>query len=173
MIDGWWEYFAVFAGAVLASRVLTPVALRQAMKFRILDHPGGHKNQGAAVPYLGGLAIVTSFTGAIVLAASLSEEVRVEGELRTILCLAMFLSLIGLLDDLRGIAPGWRLLSEVVAAAVVWHLGVGVLLTTIGFLDFMLTVVWIVGITNAFNLLDNMSQHFSWVPPQFAYADYR
>jgi UDP-GlcNAc:undecaprenyl-phosphate/decaprenyl-phosphate GlcNAc-1-phosphate transferase len=73
-----------------------------------------------------------------------------------VLGLALGLAVIGLFDDLRGLPASVRLIAEIGAGIAVVILGIGVDFTQIGWLSAVITVFWIVGITNAFNLLDNM-----------------
>src|SRR5262249_25485681 len=78
------------------------------------------------------------------------------GELFVVLLLAVLLAIVGLLDDLIGLSPAVRLVAEVGAGVAVWAVGGGVDLFGPDITDAVITVLWVVGITNAFNLLDNM-----------------
>lgn len=149
-------YAVVFAGSGLLSFSCTPLALRTAINRRFLDRPVGYKQQRSPVPYLGGLAIVFAFTSVVVAAAVFRPPSAALNELITILVLAVLVSLMGLLDDVRSLTPGVRLAAEIAAALIVWRSGIGVQLFIAEPLNAAFTVVWIVGITNAFNLLDNM-----------------
>ena len=152
----WWEYLAVFVATAILSIVLTPMALRYAIRANVLDQPGQHKSHKAAVPYLGGLAIVVTFVIAVILMSVLRPPHTGRGELLGVLTIAVLLAAVGLIDDLRQVSPLWRLIAEVSAASIVWSLGNGTAVTTVETVDLILTVLWFVGITNAFNLLDNM-----------------
>jgi len=152
----WWEYLAVFVTTAILSIVLTPMALRYAIRANVLDQPGQHKSHKAAVPYLGGLAIVVTFVIAVILMSVLRPPHTGRGELLGVLTIAVLLAAVGLIDDLRRVSPLWRLIAEVSAASIVWSLGNGTAVTTVETVDLILTVLWFVGITNAFNLLDNM-----------------
>jgi UDP-GlcNAc:undecaprenyl-phosphate/decaprenyl-phosphate GlcNAc-1-phosphate transferase len=156
MTGAWWEFTAVFVASLIVTLVLTPVALRLALRREFLDHPGGHKGHKSPVPYLGGLAMVAGFSIAVLLAASVSYPSTGLGELGAMLGMALVLSIIGLLDDLRGLGLIVRLVVEVATGVGIWAVGAGVELTGSKLLNVALTVVWVVGITNAFNLLDNM-----------------
>jgi UDP-GlcNAc:undecaprenyl-phosphate/decaprenyl-phosphate GlcNAc-1-phosphate transferase len=76
--------------------------------------------------------------------------------------LALLISIVGLIDDVRGLGTWLRLLVVTSAAVVIWAVGISVnLFAAAGVpggaaIDAAITVIWIVGITNAFNLLDNM-----------------
>ena len=122
----------------------------------MLDQPGKHKSHKVAVPYLGGLAIVVTFVTATILMSVLRPPHTGLGELMWVLAIAVLLAAVGLIDDLREVSPLWRLVAEVSAASIVWYLGNGTAVTTLEAVDLVLTVLWFVGVTNAFNLLDNM-----------------
>ena len=66
------------------------------------------------------------------------------------------LGAIGLLDDDRTVDPRFRFLAETVAAVLAVVVGLRIHATGIEALDILVTIIWIVGVTNAFNLLDNM-----------------
>jgi UDP-GlcNAc:undecaprenyl-phosphate GlcNAc-1-phosphate transferase len=152
----WWEYLVVFVATAGLCTVLTPWAMRLALKKNLLDLPGGHKSHDTAIPYLGGVAIVTSFALMVVIVSLFWPPNTGQNELLVVLAVAVFLSLVGLVDDLRHVSPLWRIVAEVAAAVVVWTGGTGVIVTTSEVANMSLTVLWLVGITNAFNLLDNM-----------------
>jgi len=147
---------AVFVTTAILSIVLTPMVLRYAIRANVLDQPGQHKSHKVAVPYLGGLAIVVTFVIAVILMSVLRPPHTGRGELLGVLTIAVLLAAVGLIDDLRQVSPLWRLIAEVSAASIVWSLGNGTAVTTVETVDLILTVLWFVGITNAFNLLDNM-----------------
>lgn len=153
---GGWTYVAAFFVSLSLSLVLTPLALRLAVSREIFDNPGAHKIQESPIPYLGGLAIVAAFALAVLLATFLNPPVTGTDELVAILGFALLLSLLGLIDDLRGLNPLPKFAAQVAAGIALWSLGVGVLLFPSDVLNALFTVLWIVGVTNAFNLLDNM-----------------
>jgi UDP-GlcNAc:undecaprenyl-phosphate GlcNAc-1-phosphate transferase len=151
-----WAYLAVFFATALLTLVLTPLALRIAVRRDIVDRPGPIKAQPSPVPYLGGTAILVAFTVAVLAAAVLRKPTSGLDELAIILGLALLLGVVGLVDDLRGLSAWFRLLLEVAAGIVVWATPAGAQLFTADVPNLLVTVLWIVGITNAFNLLDNM-----------------
>ena len=121
-----------------------------------LDHPGGHKSHVEAVPFLGGGAIVLAFTSAVLMVTLLEPPDSGLGEIIGLFVAATVLSVVGMFDDLRDVSPTVRVLAETGAAVFVWSMGSGVTVSGVGVVDLSLTVLWVVGITNAFNLLDNM-----------------
>ena len=149
--------FVGILGASLAlSLVLVPLALRFALRKQVLDHPGGYKQQDAPVPYLGGVAMLLAFALAVVAAALVRPPTSGFEELLVILGAAVALSLVGLIDDLRGLGVTIRLVAMAAAGLALWFGGTGVLLFGNPWIDATITVLWVVGITNAMNLLDNM-----------------
>lgn len=149
-------YAVVFTGSAALSLILTPVALRVAVRRGIFDLPGAHKRHASPVPYLGGVAMVTAFSVVVVGAALVRPPSAGLGELVTVFALALLLAAIGLVDDLRGLGAMFRLAIGVGAGVLVHVVGAGVSMFSAEPLNLIFTVAWVVGITNAFNLLDNM-----------------
>lgn len=147
------HYAVAFAAAYAITFLLTPLAQRVAVRLDIFDHPaqGDHKSHDSPIPYLGGLAILGAF-GVNAYFAFIGVN-----ELLAILVAATALSIVGFVDDHRTLSPLIKLLAQVAAAAGVFAYGTRTQLFP-GFwpLDLAITVFWIVAITNAFNLLDNM-----------------
>ncbi len=156
MTGVWWEYLAVFLATAGLCTVLTPWAMKLALQRNLLDHPGGHKSHEIAIPYLGGVAIVATFALMVAVNALIWPPNSGLSELLVVLAVAVFLALVGLADDVRDISPLCRIGAEVTAALVIWSVGTGVIVTASEPVNVGLTVLWFVGITNAFNLLDNM-----------------
>jgi UDP-GlcNAc:undecaprenyl-phosphate GlcNAc-1-phosphate transferase len=151
-----WEYAAVFVASLLIALVVTPLVLRLALRRGILDQPTEHKGHESPIPYLGGLAIVAAFSLAVLAATLIRPPRSGAGELAAVLGMAIALSVVGLADDLRGLGPLPRVAVEVAAGVGVWAVGAGVEFTHNDAGNIAITVLWVVGITNAFNLLDNM-----------------
>lgn len=149
-------YLAILGGSLVLSLLLVPLALRIAVRRQVLDHPGGYKTQPAPVPYLGGLAMLIAFAAVIGGAAVLRTPVSGLNELLVILGVAVGLAVVGFVDDLRGLGVTVRVVATVAAGVALWVGGTGVLLLGVPWADATLTVLWVVGITHAMNLLDNM-----------------
>lgn len=109
--------------------------------------PDRHHTQ--PTPYLGGVAI-------LVVAAAASPFISEwKAEAGVIIAGAVLLGIVGLLDDLHDLRPAPRLVAEVFAALLAAAVGARVEIFG-GPADVVLTVLWLVGVTNAFNLIDNM-----------------
>ncbi len=152
-----WEYVGVLICCVGFTVFLTPLALRLARRRNLVDVPGPGKSHTEAVPYLGGAAIVVAFSLVVLAAGLLRPNGADTRALVVILGLGIALALLGLVDDLRGLPVWFRFVVEIGAGVVVYASGTRAHLAGAGLgLDAVVTVVWVVGITNAFNLLDNM-----------------
>lgn len=162
MTSMWLHYLAVFVASTGLCMVLSPIAIVVATKSGALDRPGGHKSHQSPVPYLGGMAIVMAFSGSVLVIAALQPTdiiLAVESgraELTIVLLLAIGLAIVGLADDLRSLSPVVRLVAEVLCALQLWRMDAGITVSGEQGLDLFLTIMWVVGITNAFNLMDNM-----------------
>lgn len=139
------------ASALIIAIGGTPLVRYAALQLGILDHPSARKIHRAPVPLMGGAAIYIAFIAALALWGERSYINEVVG----IFVGATLVSLVGALDDSRGVGSYFKLLFQVVAACILVFSGVQVRLFD-GFLDIVLTLFWVVGVTNAFNLLDNM-----------------
>ena len=169
----------VFVGTLLASVTLVPVARMAALRLGVIDHPGARKIHGAPMPRLGGVAVFVSFT-AVVLAgfqlstapsglaglrgllggslALLQDAHLVKGRLLAVLGGAGLCFVVGLLDDVLGrrFPVAMKATGQSLAAGLVIAAGVRTDLLAVEALNVVVTFFWLVGITNAFNLLDNM-----------------
>ncbi len=151
-----WAYVAVFVATVLLTLALTPVAMSIAWRFGVLDRPGPRKQQTSPVPYLGGLAIAVSFglvAGTLALAVLPRTGLP---PMAVFLALAAGVAALGTIDDVRGLTASLRVVLEIGAGVGVWITGKSVWIPGPRPLAAVATVLWVVVVTNAFNLLDNM-----------------
>ena len=139
-----------FASAFLVALLLVPVAIRAAFATDFLDRPRDYKKHGSATPYLGGSAVVLAFlVGAAAFGSGASG-------FATVLVLALGLTVLGSWDDRRDLGPGIRLLTQLGAGLVLWVDGIRWELVGSPWLDLPITLIWVAGLANAFNLLDNI-----------------
>ena len=144
-------FLLMAASALIIAIGGTPLVRYAAMQLGILDEPSARKLHRAPVPLMGGAAIYLAFIVALAVWGERSYVNEVVG----IFVGATLVSLIGALDDSRGVGSYLKLAFQIAAACILILSGVQVRLFN-GFLDIALTLLWVVGITNAFNLLDNM-----------------
>ena len=144
------RYVLSFLVPLVAALLLTPWAGRLARRTGILDRPAENKVHLEARPYLGGLAVA----GGLVLVAAVNTGLT--AEVATILLGALSLSALGLVDDLRKVGPVVKVAVEIGAGLALWIAGIRAGLFGVYGLDLALTVLWVVAVTNAVNLIDNM-----------------
>ncbi len=138
--------------SLTVAAVLSPLLGRLAIRWSFVDTPGGHRRHDRPVALLGGVAL-----WAAVMVALLLWPIEIDRRhLSAVLGAATLVAAAGLYDDRWHLPAAEKLLVQAIAAAILVSGGVFVVLALPGWLDAVLTVVWIVGITNAFNLLDNM-----------------
>ena len=154
-LNAWW-LLGAFVGAAALSAVLVRLSISAAHRWGITDGPdGGRKHQDRPIPRMGGLAVAAAFTIVLLIAAWATGDAQSVGLLAGVLLPALAVAGLGFLDDLLALGPWVRLLGVGLLAAVVWWTGTRVEMTGSPILNLALTIVWIVGITNAMNLLDN------------------
>jgi UDP-GlcNAc:undecaprenyl-phosphate GlcNAc-1-phosphate transferase len=152
---GLWHYAAVFFGSAILTLVLVPLALRVAVRSGAFGGLAATAGK-AAVPYFGGAALVLAFSAVVLGVASAAPDVERLDQLVWLVVTGVLLVVVGLADDLRRLPIPLRLGAMTLAAVAMWAAGVqiNVLASTVP--DLLLTVLWIVGITSAFNILDNI-----------------
>lgn len=129
-----------------------PLARRAALKYGIVDSPDGRlKHQREPVPYLGGLAIYLAFL------ISLAFTFEFRQDVLGIVLAGTLVMMLGLVDDFGVLSPGTKLAGQLLAVFVLIKSGIRIEIAALpDWLAIALTVVWMVGIINAFNLLDIM-----------------
>jgi UDP-GlcNAc:undecaprenyl-phosphate GlcNAc-1-phosphate transferase len=151
-----------FFFALTTSLVLSGVMRKIAMSLNILDEPdGGRKTQREPVPYLGGVAIMISFVITILIGVSvLSPSREVRTDILYLLLPAAALGIIGLWDDIKELSPHFRLMVQIllglVASLTITFGSTSGSATENQSADLLLSIFWIVGISNALNFFDNM-----------------
>lgn len=171
-----------FIIALFLSYLLTPLIRSRAVKLGLLDKPGQRKIHGTPVPRLGGVSIYVSLflTSLIFITYYWNCNACIIGtfSLLGIFAGGTVIFFLGLLDDIEPLQPVLKLLIQILAATVAWLLGIKILSVVnplyhadFGFFEFsvggpglqftlfvsyILTLLWIVGITNAINLVDGM-----------------
>jgi len=148
-------YVVAFVVALAAVLSVTPVARRIAFRAGFLDLPNKRKVHRKPTPLLGGLAILVGFLAAFLVGAKL-QQVSFSFPLVGFLLGAVWVFLVGLIDDRWGIGPLPKLLGQVVACAFLFFSGNTNDLITSAPLDLFFSFLWVVGLMNALNFLDNM-----------------
>lgn len=173
-----WAAVAAIALAFGISALATPLSQRVALRFGMVDSPGRHKAHARAVPMLGGCAIFAAVLGPSLLALSIASvwsavgvpswvpqslAMHVPGlASRAPVALGIFagafvLHVVGIIDDRKNLGPWIKLAAQlVVSAGVVIFCEVRILTVAGPTVSIIVSILWLILITNAFNLLDNM-----------------
>jgi UDP-GlcNAc:undecaprenyl-phosphate GlcNAc-1-phosphate transferase len=164
MID-YRDVLFTFVIALAVSFFLTPVMRKIALRKGIVNRPGGRKVHKKPIPYLGGVAIYLAFISALFFASCLEKLLRSE-YLTGLFLGGTFIVVIGLFDDIKGVRPSFKFLGQILAASILFKYGFRIEFITNPFLggtihfplalSFLITLLWIVALTNAINLIDGL-----------------
>jgi UDP-GlcNAc:undecaprenyl-phosphate GlcNAc-1-phosphate transferase len=169
----------VMTAAAATTAAFVPVSRLLAARLGVMDAPGARKIHVRPMPRMGGAAVFAGFNvvvwagyflrpvfnstdwlhGAFGPALALLEEAhRVDGKLFALFAGSTLIFVVGLADDTLGKEfPVWaKALGQVAAACVLILSGVTTSFLPFVWMNYVVTLLWLVGITNAFNLLDNM-----------------
>ncbi|HEY8185416.1 MAG TPA: hypothetical protein VIF64_05080 [Pyrinomonadaceae bacterium] len=152
------NFLAVAASAILAF-VLTPVVRALARRYGIVAKPKTDRWHKKPTAMLGGvgiwLSVVVSYI-AFIRVPSQGWGHFPGSSLDVVIGASTFLFLVGLLDDFLHTKPYQKLIGQVMGSAFVIYYGLALPWTSFSALNVVLTIFWLIGTTNAVNLLDNM-----------------
>jgi UDP-GlcNAc:undecaprenyl-phosphate GlcNAc-1-phosphate transferase len=155
------QFLILFVLAVLSTGIITPLMRRVANHIGVVDQPNqAHKTHREPIPYLGGVGIMITVLVILVSGSLLLNiDSNTQKIVLTIIVPSVLIGLVGLADDIQNLSLISRLIAQSIAALFT---SIVIISTdTVGsptgnsYLDFAITVVWIVGITNAINFFDN------------------
>lgn len=164
-------YLGIFAFALFLSFVLTRNIRNIAVARGWVSAPGSERHlHQAPLPRLGGVAIFLAFVlslGAALAISAIRPDLHFGSSLRilsTILVPGFLIFLLGLYDDIRPTGPYVKFAVQAVAATMLWMSGLRILDLPVlfgarplpGVVGLILTIIWVLGITNAFNLIDGL-----------------
>ena len=165
------SYFLLFTLSLLLALALTPLVRRWATQWGAVDLPDEVRRIHAKpTPRLGGLAIFLASIATLAwvpwLNNILSQDMRSRWSgLALLIAPALLVFLLGALDDFRGLNALIKISVEILAALLLYTSGFGIHSISVPFggswefplwLNFPLTALWVVGVTNAFNLIDGI-----------------
>ncbi|MED4600717.1 MraY family glycosyltransferase [Paenibacillus validus] len=159
-----WLYVIGFAVAMLIALLMTPLVKRFAFWVGAVDAPNHRKVHSRIMPRLGGLAIFIAFVAAYFVVSPAMDALKSDVVFGLLVGGAIVV-VIGALDDRFDLSPKLKLLGQILAASVVVYSGVVIDLVNVPFGDGVislewlavpLTIFWIVGVTNAINLIDGL-----------------
>jgi UDP-GlcNAc:undecaprenyl-phosphate GlcNAc-1-phosphate transferase len=147
-----WAYLLLLAFCV--SYVGTPAFILLAHRFKILDVPGDRKEHHSSTALMGGVAIYVAF------ALTVLRNFDFSLEMKGVALAGTLIAATGLLDDIRDLPASLKLLIQLVAVGILIKYGVVLSFLPDGFWgtasEWVLTTVWVVGITNAINFMDGL-----------------
>jgi UDP-GlcNAc:undecaprenyl-phosphate GlcNAc-1-phosphate transferase len=153
-------YIKSFLLALIISLIIVPVVRYFSIRSEHYDIPNDIKTHKGKVPLLGGIGVFISFLiTMLVVRFFTSFPSGTLRELRYIIIGASLIILIGLIDDLkkpRGISAEIKFIIEVLLALFMITRGFNIRFITPEYIAVILSVLWIVGVTNAFNIIDIM-----------------
>lgn len=164
MMDDIMPYAVLFMSTLALTLALTPVARAAARRLGMVDVPGQRRINKVPVPRGGGMAIVVGVLVPYFVFHVMTERPLMQGipdaRAAILMVLGVLIALVGLVDDKWSMPPRVKLGCQAVVAFLVWRL------TGLGFrslwpmlpawCDAVMTVCWIVGAINAFNLIDGL-----------------
>jgi UDP-GlcNAc:undecaprenyl-phosphate/decaprenyl-phosphate GlcNAc-1-phosphate transferase len=162
-------YMGCFLLGVLITLVITPLVIRLSVRLHAIDKPAHRKIHAHPVPLLGGLAIFIGVWAPLLLLCFYDNEVtrrlRLEWfNLALIFVSGLLMILVGIIDDLYGLNAKRKFLAQLPVAILLFWLGTRFTSITIpfmgtvslGYLSPLLTILWMIGVTNALNLIDGI-----------------
>ena len=166
------EYIMVLIGAFLISLILTPLVRFLSFRIGAVDNPNARRINKVPMPSAGGLAILISFLISTLFAMPFVTEKNVFRQtyfdfILPIAVGAVIIAVTGLIDDIKELSPKIKLIGIIAGALVIWaftdfHFDSfkipfgGPLIHFTPLFTFIFTILWIVGITNAVNLMDGL-----------------
>lgn len=147
------DLFPLILVSASVALFFSPLAVKLARRLGLVDVPGSapHKSHASPTPLAGGVVILAALSlSYLVLPAPVDRSVV------GLLIGSIFMLLLGLLDDRFGISAPIKLAGQILIATVLVIAELQVHITQIQWLDLLITYIWVVGLTNAFNFVDSM-----------------
>ena len=161
MEHNWVLYIAAFSTAFAVSNVFTPIAKTISMKVGAIDYPKARGMHQEPMPRMGGLAIVIGFMFTVLLLYRFVEF----GETRKLIGFmigATMIVVLGMFDDIYDLRARFKFFVQILAALVAIMSGIQIhvvmwpVTKALTYLSVPITLLWIVGVTNAVNLIDGL-----------------
>ena len=154
-----WHDICLGIAALVLALVFVPLAMKLAYKIGAVDKPNARKVHTKIMPRMGGLGIYLAYI--IVVLATQKMNMQLAG----LLFGSTILVVLGIFDDMKDLNAKFKLLIQILAAVIVMAFGVRIEFMTnvfgggaiyLDILSLPITLLWIVGITNAINLIDGL-----------------
>ncbi len=160
-------YPLIYLGSMLTAVLATPLVVKAAHRFGVLDKPDPRKVHRVPIPRIGGVAIVIAMLAGAIPGYLIDTDLRTyfyrsQGEVLALLISSVAIFMVGLLDDLLNLPSKVKLVALVLAAIAVCNAGVRIEhLPLIGEFDspwisWLVTIFWICTVTVAINFIDGL-----------------
>ena len=162
-------YLFTCVGSALLALLATPIVIRLARRIGAVDEPGLRKVHKEGVPRIGGVVLFVSSLGPLLAVLLLQNRVgetfrAVLPKIVALLAASSLMFFVGLIDDFKQMRARKKLVAQIIAAVVVCYVGVRIesvvvgdwLTISFGWFSWPVTILWIVGLTNAVNLSDGL-----------------
>lgn len=159
----------VYLGSAFLAMILTPLIIFIARRVGIVDIPDVRKVHFRPIPRIGGIAIFVPMmvltVSVLFLDNTIGEKFRdIQTKVIVLLGAGTFIFFMGLIDDIKGLRARIKLLCQLTAAITVCGFGIRItsvaisdrFILNLGWFSWPLTLLWIVGVTNAINLVDGL-----------------
>ncbi|MDH3753789.1 MAG: undecaprenyl/decaprenyl-phosphate alpha-N-acetylglucosaminyl 1-phosphate transferase [Acidimicrobiia bacterium] len=168
MQPGMLSYVVVFAVAAVVTALTVPVVRRMAVRIGAVVKPDDRRVHEVPTPTLGGAGMIAGVVVALAVAGLMTdfdEVFETPSEILGVLMAAVLIFAIGAYDDVRDVSAPAKTAGMILAGSVLSFAGVGLLILRVPLLDVfilssdwsaLLTVVWVLGMANAINLIDGL-----------------
>jgi len=163
----------LFVIPFVLSLVLTPGVQHLAIKIGAVDIPNNRKVHSKPIPRIGGLALACSLVLSLIMIYLFPLQISIEQYIETsdlsnyavVIAAAGSIFLLGFRDDLHSLSPAFKFMVQIMAAVGIYYAGINITSIShpfgegaieLGHFALPVTVFWVVGITNAFNLIDGL-----------------
>jgi UDP-GlcNAc:undecaprenyl-phosphate GlcNAc-1-phosphate transferase len=159
--------FEALVISIAVAALTTPLSIRIAHKIGVIDKPkDARRVHNKPIPRFGGMAIFLGSMAAMMIPAGMNDKIRIA------MIGGLLMYLLGIIDDIKDIKPAIKFIGQVAIASIVYALGIRITFISNYFgasvtdshanvilstgVAYLITVIWIVGITNAVNLMDGL-----------------
>ncbi len=162
-------YLVVYLGATFLVIMVMPLIIYISRALNMYDDTGPRKVHARDIPRIGGISIVLAMLGMTVPILLLNNSIgqafrELKYEIAILLCGSFTIFLVGLVDDIRRLTARTKFLAQFLVALAVTALGIRIeeiliadwLTIPLGIFSWPITLLWIVGVTNAINLIDGL-----------------
>lgn len=161
MTHNWVLYIAAFASAFAITLVTTPLAKKISMRVGAIDYPKDRGMHKKPMPRMGGIAIVFGFMITVLVLSNFVESIE-RKQFAGLVIGATIIVILGVFDDIYNLRARFKLCIQIMAGLVVVFSGIRINVVLWPFTAYLqtlsgpITLVWIIGVTNAVNLIDGL-----------------